>query len=86
MNNTIIRVSVRSSYGNERIYPENLAAQVLTQLTCTKTLSIDNLKSAAALGLEIQLVDGFSTATGKEIEKLTHRYNERFNMSLVVKE
>lgn len=67
----VIQVAVRSSYGNERIYPTNADAVLLTRLVGTKTLSLDNLRTAFAMGHKIQLVDGFSSHIARDIVELT---------------
>lgn len=48
-----ILVEVRSVYGNERIYPANLNAEMLCRLVGKKTLSREDLRIARELGHEV---------------------------------
>jgi hypothetical protein len=49
----VIEIEVRSVYGNSLIYPVNDAAKALARIADKKTLSVQNIKDACALGLEV---------------------------------
>ena len=50
---TTIQIEVKSVYGNDLIYPANDAAKALARIAGKKTLSVENIKDACALGLEV---------------------------------
>ena len=50
---SIVEIEARSVYGNTLIYPVNDAAKTLAKIAGKKTLSVENLKDASALGLEL---------------------------------
>jgi len=52
----IIQVEVKNVYGKTMIYPVNEAAQILASIAGTKTLSVQNIEYACALGLEVSEV------------------------------
>lgn len=49
----VIEIEVRSVYGNDLIYPINDAAKALARIAGKKTLSVQNIKDACAIGLEV---------------------------------
>ena len=49
----LVLIEVRSVYGNDLIYPANDAANALARIAGKKTLSVQNIKDACALGLEV---------------------------------
>lgn len=49
----VVEIEVRSVYGNNLIYPVNDAAKALARIAGKKTLSVENIKDACALGLEV---------------------------------
>lgn len=51
--NSTIEIEVRSVYGNNLIYPINEAARALARIAGKKTLSVQNIKDARAIGLEV---------------------------------
>ena len=53
--NNIIKVSIRNSYGEDRVYPLNSQATRLAMLAGTKTLTRGTLDIAKAMGFEIQI-------------------------------
>ena len=48
-----VKVAVRNVYGRDMIYPANAAACTLARIAGTKTLSVENLRDAKALGLTV---------------------------------
>jgi len=50
-----IQVIVKNTYGNKRIYPNCAISRAFTELTNTKTLSLNNLKTIKALGYDIEV-------------------------------
>ena len=52
---TLITVSIRNVYGEQRIYPLNALATKLARLAGTKTLTRSTLEIARAMGFNIQL-------------------------------
>jgi hypothetical protein len=58
---TKIEVTVRSVYGEDRVYPHNEQARLLAALVGTKTLTSRTLELAQALGFEIEEVLGKRT-------------------------
>ena len=49
----IIEIEVKNVYGNSLIYPVSDAAKALARIAGKKTLSVENIKDACALGLEV---------------------------------
>jgi hypothetical protein len=52
----VIKVTVRSVYGLDKVYPANDAARTLANIAGTKTLSVANLRDARALGCTIECI------------------------------
>jgi hypothetical protein len=48
-----VEIQLKTVYGVDKIYPVNQAAQALARIAGTKTLSVQNIKDACALGLEV---------------------------------
>lgn len=53
---TLIKVQVRSAYGNDRIYPVCPTARKFCELTGRKTLLPADVKAIRELGFEIEFV------------------------------
>lgn len=49
----IIEIEVKNVYGNDLIYPVNEGAKALARIAGKKTLSVQNIKDACAIGLEV---------------------------------
>jgi hypothetical protein len=64
-----IRISERNVYGNEMLYPANPAAETLARIAGKKTLTMDVLRSARALGHTIT-VENARGVTRKQIEEI----------------
>jgi len=52
-----IQVFIKNVYGNQLIYPKCKIAKSFSDIAKTKTLSIENLKTIASIGYDVQLVD-----------------------------
>lgn len=50
----VVQVSVRSNYGAPAIYPANEAARIFAAIAGTKTLQLNTLAKAKALGYRIE--------------------------------
>ena len=53
----VIEVEVRQVYGKDLVYPVNAEAKILAQIARSKTLSLEVLAGATALGLNIKEVN-----------------------------
>ena len=53
---TKIRVQVRNVFGNDLIYPMCINSKRFTELTQTKTLTRDDVKTIKALGFTVDVV------------------------------
>ena len=53
---TKIRVQIRNVFGNDLIYPMCINSNRFTELTQTKTLSRDDIKTIKALGFTVDVV------------------------------
>lgn len=56
----LIKITIKSVYGRETIYPANDQAQRLADLVGTKTLTQQTLRDAMKMGFKIQYVDAFA--------------------------
>ena len=52
----ILEVTIKKVWGNRVIYPANDAARHFARVAGTKTLTLDTLKTARAMGYEIHEV------------------------------
>jgi len=52
-----IQVFIKNVYGNKFFYPKCKIAKSFSDIAKTKTLSIENLKTIASIGYDVQLVD-----------------------------
>lgn len=52
----ILQVEIRNVYGNESIYPANETASLFASIAGTKTLKMDTIKKAKALGYTVEVV------------------------------
>jgi hypothetical protein len=59
-----IKVTIKSLYGQDKIYPANAQAERLASLVGTKTLTNQTLRQAVAMGFSLSYVDRFGTASG----------------------
>jgi len=50
-----IKVKIKNNYGKDLIYPDCAVARAFTELTKTKTLSEQNIKTIKALGYKIEV-------------------------------
>jgi hypothetical protein len=50
-----IKVKVEKNYGRSLIYPDCAVARAFTDLTNTKTLTKEHLKTIKALGYEVEV-------------------------------
>lgn len=53
-----IKVSIRSVFGNDTVYPVFDRAQLLTQLTGRKTMTARDLETVRQLGYQVTVVGG----------------------------
>ena len=51
-----IKVTVKSSYGNLRVYPACKTAHLLTELSSSATFSVSDIRAIKALGYAIEQV------------------------------
>ena len=58
-----IKVKIKESYGRTLIYPDCATARAFTELTNTKTLSLQNIKTIRAMGYSVNI-------TNKKIDEL----------------
>lgn len=56
MNDRVVKVQIKSVYGNERIYPRNPAGQMLCDLTKKTTLSRADIEVIKALGFTVEVL------------------------------
>lgn len=56
----IVEVNLKSVYGEVKAYPANQAAQLFADLSGTKTLTTQALRTIKALGYEIKSVDALA--------------------------
>jgi len=52
---TIIKITLRSVYGNETAYPDNDQARLICQLTGCRTLRAQDIKTLRAMGFVIEV-------------------------------
>ncbi len=52
-----LEIKLRSTFGSPRAYPDDSASRLLTELTGTKTLTLEHLKVAHKMGIRIHVVD-----------------------------
>jgi hypothetical protein len=57
-----IKVSIRSNYGSDTVYPVCDQAQLLTQLTGRKTMTARDLETIRQLGYRVTVVGGAAPA------------------------
>lgn len=54
--NRKLQVRLENYYGKETYYPANTVGDLFAQIAGTKTLTLNTLKTAKALGFEIEVV------------------------------
>lgn len=52
----VVKVTIRSVYGNERIYPANETAQKFADLACQVTLRRSDIEIIKSLGFTVEVV------------------------------
>jgi len=52
-----LQVHLKSTFGTPRAYPLDAQGKLLTELTGTKTLTLDHLKVAHRMGIKVTVVD-----------------------------
>lgn len=54
--NPVVAVTVKTVYGNQLVYPANTQAEILAKIAGTKTITLDTLYHAQAMGFRIVCV------------------------------
>ena len=55
-----IKIQIKDVYGQEKIYPVNIAAQLFARIAGTKTLTRETMEAILALGYTVQVLDRYS--------------------------
>lgn len=57
--NTTLKITIKSVYGKETIYPACEQSRRLADMVGTKTLTQDTVRQAIAMGFRVEYVDAF---------------------------
>lgn len=60
METKVVKIKIKSVYGNELVYPANHEAELFAQLVGQKTLTKAQLEVIKALGYTIEVVNAYT--------------------------